>query len=72
MWFSYDSEEGFKLFASEQSAKDDATRRLNSWRDQATRDGDWSDEADTVCWGRMCGGAEPVGDDLLLVERKLA
>ena len=67
LYFCYDKEEGFETFTSQEAAETEATNRFLAWKDQAIADGEWSDYAESVCWGKLIGDfyltEEPAGDD---------
>jgi len=67
LYFCYDQEEGFETFTSEEAAEKDAAKRFALWKNQAIIDGEWADEASSVCWGRLIGDfrltEEPADED---------
>jgi hypothetical protein len=45
--------DGIEYRNTEQDARRLAIRSLESWRERARQSGEWDDEADEVCWGRL-------------------
>jgi hypothetical protein len=56
-YFSYDPQVGIKLHETEESAMAEAEKIFGYERDAANADG-WSDEVDTICYGRVIGRAQ--------------
>ncbi len=50
-FFSYDPEDGFKLHATEDEAKERAQNAIDLYRDDAAEG--WAEEVEDVCWGNV-------------------
>jgi hypothetical protein len=45
--------DGFATFETEDKAKTSAELSLDHFRREALQDGEWSDDAGSVCWGEI-------------------
>lgn len=74
-WFVYDPDySGMEFYATEAEAKAAAEKALDFWRGEAISDGEWSDEVESLIWGRVyqsvvevpidCGESDEDEDDM--------
>ena len=54
-YFSYDCDEGFQRHGTMDEAAEAARKHLAYWRDIASSEGEWPDEAAYVCYGEIDG-----------------
>ena len=54
-FFAYDYEDGFTRFATLNEARAAAEQYLAGWREIATTEGEWPDEASHICYGEIRG-----------------
>ena len=52
MYFSHDTE-GFMIHDTEAEARNVATKSLEYERDQARGNGEWDDDVEVICWGKV-------------------
>lgn len=52
-WFTWDKEDGFNIHTTEQHAKEYAEWLIEKWRDHAREEGEWAEEVEDVCYGRI-------------------
>lgn len=57
-WFCFDDRDGFTLHDTEAEARAEAERRMQSFREHATLEGEWGDGVDSLCWGQVRGRVE--------------
>lgn len=61
-YFCFDGE-GLELHPTAKGAEAAAKEAIEAWRHYASEDGEWSDEAQSVCWGRVLGHAVFADDE---------
>lgn len=59
VWFVYDQADGMRFFESEEAARENAEQQLRSYRDQSHLYGEWFEEVETLCWGKLSAQIEP-------------
>lgn len=57
--------DGVEYRNTESDARELALKSLESWRERARQSGEWDEEAEQVCWGKIEEVAVPMpcGDD---------
>lgn len=59
-YFSYDAELDYMRFhTTAEAAQECAQRTLASYRRMAVDDGEWSEDAGSICWGEVREIAQP-------------
>ena len=51
-YFVYDHENGFDVFCRASEAREEAEKRLNEYREDASSYG-WNEASESVCWGEI-------------------
>lgn len=54
-WFAYSKDGGIEIFKTADEAKDRAVELLAEDRDFARANREWSEDAESICWGRLHG-----------------
>lgn len=64
-WYYYDPEDGFVQVSTEEEARSRAAEAIDLYRDDARFDGEWPDDVEHVCWGRIveCATEAEDGED---------
>ena len=52
-YFAYGPDAGFTLFATEAEAQAAAKKDMDTYRGNAEGEGEWAEEIEAVCWGRV-------------------
>lgn len=58
--FSFDHENGFQVWRTQDEAREAAQEAINDYREAIEDDDNWLDDVEAVCWGEIGGQAKAV------------